>query len=409
MESWKLYLLLTLLFIFTQGLFAMLEMAVVCFNKVRLQYYVSKGNRRARWLQHLISRPALLFGTALIVINSSLQIGSECSRRLYESLGLSPDWAPLSQIVIVILLAELTPLFAGMRYAEHAALLGAPLLYLASIILRPLIWFFDLICHLVNRLFKTSSKEGHFLNREELQQLFEEREEGAQGREINTIVSNLFSLKNKTAKELMTPLKSVQMIPSFCTVGEMRALLKNQYVPYLPIYQRMPEHVVGIVYPRDLLRQPDNRKVRDHARAAWFIPEKVSILQILKQFRSNNQSLAIVLNETGSAIGILTLDEIIDEIFGKADDWESFADIAPRSHHVIVDRTFDGDMPVAEFNTLFKVHLSAKADVTLEQLVEMTIGHAPEKGEKVEIDQFELLVEEAPLIGPKKIAIRTVF
>lgn len=410
MDSWKFYLLLTILFILIQGLFAMLEMAAVCFNKVRLQYWVSQGNRRARWLQYLISRPGLLFGTVLIMINSSLQIGSECSRRLYEALGLSPDWAPLSQIVIVILLAELTPLFAGMRNAEHAAMIGVPILYGASLILRPLIWFFDFVCRLINRLFKNPSKEGFILSREELQHLFEQRkDENRQGKEINTIVANIFSLKSKIAKELMVPLKSVQMVPSFCTVGEMRALLTNQYTPYLPIYQRHPGHIVGVIYPRDLLREPENKKVRERARPAWFIGENSSVLQILKQFRSNNQSLAIVLNDEGNAVGILTLDEVIDEIFGKSDEWESFGDIAPRSHHVIVDRTFGGDLSVAQFNALFKVHLSAEGTLTLEELVEKTLGHVPEKGESIQIDQFSLIVEEAPLIGPKKISVRTVF
>ncbi len=410
MRSWSFYLLLTLFFLVVQGLFAMLEMAAVCFNKVRLQYWVSQGNRRARWLHHLTTRPALLFGTALIGITSSLQIGSECSRRFYEALGINPAWAPLSQIILVILLAELTPLLTGMRYAEHIAMLGIPLLYILSILLRPVIWLFDLICRLINRLFKSTEKEGLFLSREELQYMFEShKKESRPNKEINTIVANIFLLKNKTAKELMTPLESVQMIPSFCTVGEMRTLLMRNYVAYLPIYQRQIQQIIGIVYPRDLLRESENKKVRHHARPAWFITTGSSILQILKQFRTNNQSLAIVLDEIGQAVGILTLDEIIDEIFGRSDEWGSFDDIAPRTHHVTVDRVFSGDLSVADFNALFHVHLNAEGSLTLEQLVERSLGHVPEKGEGIQIDQFSLVIEEAPLIGPKKVSVRTVF
>ncbi len=408
--SWKWWLFLIILFLVTQGFFAMLEMACICFNKVRLQYWVSQNQRRAKWLSDLLSRPALLFGVVLIGINASLQLGSECARRFYESLGVSPDWAPLSQIFLVIIFAELTPLFAGMRYAEHVAMMGIPILYAFSIIFRPIIWFLDLICQLINRLLKSPVKEGLYLSREELQLLFEQREEeGRAPKEMNKIVSSLFSLKNKTPKELMIPLKDVQMIPAFCTVGEMRALLAMRYTPYLPIYQRQPDHITGIVYPRDLLRLSEDKKVREHARPGWFITENSSILHILKQFRSNNQSLAIVLGETGVAIGILTLDEIVDEIFGKSDDWEAFGDISPRMHHVIVDRTFPGDMLITDFNTRFHIHLEAEGAETLEELMEKHLGHVPERGERVQVDQFELLLEEAPLIGPKKIAIRTVF
>lgn len=388
----------------------MLEMACVSFNKVRLQYWVTQKKKRAKWLSHLLERPTLLFGATLIGVNASLQMGSECSRRFYDALGLSPDWAPLSQILLVIIFAELAPMFAGRRYAEHAAMLGVPILYAASILLRPLIWFFDLICKGINHLLRTPIGKGNYLSREELQHMFEKREEErAPSKEINTIVSNIFSLKGRVAKELMTPITEIQMIPAFCTVSEMRTLLNYSYTPFLPIYERDPRHVLGIVYPRDLLRIHEEKKVRDHARPAWFITENSSILQILKQFRRNNQSIAVVLNQAGLAIGVLTLDEIIDAIFGKTDEWESFGEMFPRMHHVIVDRTFSGDMHIKEFNRKYHVHLEPEGVQTLEQLIEKKLGRPPEKGESIHIDQFELTVEDAPLMGPKKILIRTVF
>jgi CBS domain containing-hemolysin-like protein len=407
LESWKLFLILTLVFIMTQGLFSMIEMACVSFNKVRLQYWVSKGHRRAKWLSHLLQRPTLLFGSTLIGVTASIQIGSECSRRLYESWGLSPDWAPLSQIVIVLIFAELAPMFAGRRYAEHVAMLGVPLIYGASILLRPLIWFFDLLCLGINRLIKSPGKKGMYLSRDELQHVFEQLERP--GREVNDVVGGILGLKAKRASDLMLPLSSIQMVPDFCRVGEMRALLSAGYAPYLPLYQRHPENIIGIAYPRDLLRLDEQVKVREHARPPWFITTSSPILHILKQFRINNQSLAVVLNEGGAAAGILTLDQIIDSIFGTVDNWEAFGDMAPRMHHVVVDRIFSGDLSIGEFNTKFQVHLEGGSSATLEELFEDKLGHSPEKGETLQIDQFELTVEEAPLIGPKKISVRTVF
>jgi len=97
------FLLLTLGAILIHGCFSMLEMAAVSFNKVRLQYFVSLGNRRAIWLMRLLQNPTLLFGTTLICVNTAMQFGSECSRRFYMALDLSPDLAPLSQIILVLL------------------------------------------------------------------------------------------------------------------------------------------------------------------------------------------------------------------------------------------------------------------------------------------------------------------
>lgn len=410
MNDWKLYALLTILFLMIQGIFAMLEMACVSFNKVRLQYFVEQNRRRAKMLNYLLKRPTYLFGATLIGVNASLQLGSECSRRFYEALGLNADWAPLSQILLVLIFAELAPLFAGRRFAEHAAMLGVPLLYIFSFLLRPVIWLFDLLCQGINALLRCPRLEGLYLSREDLQHMFEKREEEQRpAKEINHVVGNIFNLKGKTARELMSPLNQVQMIPSFCTVGEMRTLLNYSYTPFLPIYERDPRQVQGIVYPRDLLRISEENKVRNYARLAWFITENSSILQILKQFRRNNQSIAVVLNEAGYAVGFLTLDQIIDTIFGKSDEWESFGDMAPRMHHVIVDRTFPGDMHIQDFNRKYRVHLEPGEAKTLEELIESKLGHPPEKGDSVHIDQFELTVEDAPILGPMKIAIRTVY
>jgi putative hemolysin len=411
-DSWQFYLVLILICLVVQGFYTMLEMACVSFNKVRLQYFISKKNRRAMWLSYLLNHSALLFGTTLIGVNFALQVGSESARRFYDSVGLSHDWAPLSQFLIVLIFAELAPLFAGRRYAEHVVMLGIPILYASSLLFRPLIWALDLICQAINRLLKSPSISGLYLSREELQKVLEEQEipRAKPGQEeFNTIVANIFSLKNKTAKELMKPLNNVQMIPSVCTIGEMRSLLSSNFTPYLPIYHRNPQNIVAIAYPRDLLRFSENIRVREHARPPWFITEGNSILQTLKQFRGNNKSIAVVLNEAGLATGILTLDEIIDEIFEQADTWMSFGEITPRMHYVVVDRTFPGDMKIDDFNKQYDVHLAANGAETLEELVTKTLGHPPTKGETVHVDQFELVVEETSLLGAKMISVRTIY
>lgn len=413
MPDWTFYLILIIACLIIQGFFAMVELACVSFNKVRLQYYAASHKKRAVWLSYLMSHPAFLFGTTLIGVNTGLVVGSECSRRFYESLGLNPDWAPLSQIFIVLIFAEISPMLAGRRYAERVAMQGVPLLMFFSIILRPFVWVLDLLCRYINRWLGTPVASGSYLSREELQNIIEEREEGfsatPEKKEFNTVVSHIFSLKNKTARDLMQPLSQVSLLPSFSTVAEMRHVLEEKHLPFIPIYHRHSHNIVAVAYPRDLLRTPENKKIRDHARSPWFITENISILQILKQFRRNNQSLAIVLNETGLAIGILTLDEIIDEIFGRSDTWMSFDEIVPRAYHIVVDRTFPAEMSLEVFNSRFNVHLVYGTAETLEELMAQRLGHLPARGESVRVDQFELIVEEASLLGAKMIHVRTVF
>lgn len=404
-EPWTFFLLLLISCLLFQGFFAMVEMACVSFNKVRLQYYVSQDNKRAIILSKLLHSPVRLFGTALICINAALQVGSECSRRLYDSLGFNPDFSPLTQVVIVLIFAEIAPLFAGRRYAESAAMLGIPVLYAMSILLTPVIVLFDGFCRVIHRLIGSRESVGIYLSQEELQKVMEERED----EEFNRAVAHIFSLKNKTAKELMQKISSFKTLSSFATVSDMRHLLISYDFPFVPIYYKNPQNIVAVAYPRDLLRETENRRVRECAKSPWFITEKDSVLVILKQFQKNNQSLAVVLNETGQATGILTLDEIIDEIFGRDDSWPSFGDIIPKMHTVVVDRTFPGETKIAELNQEYRVHLDSQGVETLEELMTKELGHPPVLGESVRIDTFQLTVEEVSFLGAKVVAVRTIF
>ena len=141
----------------------MLEMACVSFNKIRLQYYVSKGYKRAIWLNYLLQHPSRLFGTTLICVNVGLIVGSECSREFYSSIGLNPDWAPLTQVFFVVIFGELSPMFAARNYAENVAMLGVPLIYFSAKLMSPLLWATSLLSKLCNLLVGGVNRNRKFI------------------------------------------------------------------------------------------------------------------------------------------------------------------------------------------------------------------------------------------------------
>lgn len=389
------YLLIVIVSVLVQGLFAFFEMASVSFNKVRLQYYASIGKKRAIWLNYLLKRPSRLFGTSLIGINTALFVGSEASRRFYESIHLDPDWAPLTQLFIVIIFGELTPMFAARRHPEQAALFCAPLMVLLARLFTPIIWTFDVLSHLVHRAMGKAKDVPLYLPREEVKTAFRE------GSEEEEFSENIFQLKNLTAGQLMTPLEKVLMIPAAATLGEMRSHLSTQF--FIPIYQRNRNHIVKIAVLRDLLRLDDRVKVIHHARSPWFVPKELSVLQLLHQFRSNNQSMAVILDKSGQACGILALDEILTEIFGE-ETREHGAEEVPD----YIERTLSGEMTVAEFNRQFEAQLPGVEGETLSDLIIARLGHAPVKGESVRVEDFEFHVEEPTLRGVKILSVTTV-
>ncbi len=331
------WFVITLLCIAIQGIYSMLELAAVSFNRVRLEYYVSKKIKRAVWLHYLLQKPSRLFGTVMLGVNIALQVGSQTAREFYRAIGLDPDWTPLSQVFIVVIFAELAPLFAARRYPEHTVMIGIPLVYATSRLFAPVIWLISQMMHLTFRIFGRKGESFELLiSREELQKVLESHEEE---NEFNIVIEGIFALKNISAEHVMTPLSKIDMIIANATVAELRHTISNSEQHFLPLFQNISSNIVAIANVRDLVRLTDERYIREYARPPWFITASTKLMPILAQFRRNQQSVAVVLNPNGSAIGILTLDTILEEIFGE---YPSDAELKRMPRLPVIHRTFPG-------------------------------------------------------------------
>lgn len=392
------FLFYTLLSVVIQGFFALFEMAAVSFNKVRLQYYVSVGKRRAVWLNHLLQRPSRLFGTTLIGINTALQIGSECSRQFYESIHLDPDWAPLTQVIIVVIFGELAPMFGARRHSERLALFFVPVMMVISKILSPVIWCFDALSQFIHRALGKPKDVPLFLSREEVKMAFEEQEQEG----IQPILEQMFQLKNWAAGQLMTPLTEVHMVSSDTTLLMLRHELSVHYAPLVPIYHRQPQNIVGIARLSDYLQFDETKKILEKARSPWFVTQETSILELLKQFRRNNQSLAVILDAKGQACGVLTLDQILAEIFG-----EEVIEGGSPEPALYINRTLSGEMSVIEFNRQFQAELTAAPGDTLSDLILAQLDHSPVIGENVRVADFVFTVKDLSLRGIRTVSVES--
>ncbi len=403
--GFEIFFVLTILCIIFQGYFAMMEMAIVSYNKVRLQYHISEGDRKALWLSNLLNKPTYLFGTTLIGVNFFLQLGSECSRSLYAAIGINPDYAVFTQIIIVVLFAELIPLFAARSFPEHVVRLGITPIYILSKVFIPFIWILDGICRLIDWILRCPPPAHNYLTREELQKAIEGKEvrEGQSDQQhLDSIVQAIFVIKTKTPPELMTPLSAMPLASSDATVKEIQTILGDKYVPFLPLYYKKPQNIFGILYTRDLLKLSDDAPIKDVARSPWFITEKNSLFQILKQFRWNKEHIAVVLDDNGNATGLLTLESLIEEIFEARTHTESLFT------SIVVDRSFPAHTPVEKVNQELRLTFPCIQGDTLEDLMAAILGHTPTKLESARFQNFTLTLESSPLLAGKVIKIKSL-
>jgi CBS domain containing-hemolysin-like protein len=139
-------------------------------------------------------------------------------------------------------------------------------------------------------------------------------------------------------------------------------------------------------------------------RSPWFITQNGTLGEILHQFRRNNQSVAVVLNEPGSAVGVITLEGVLDEVFGKITPISSGRQLQTV---LALDKTYPGDTRISKFNQDLGVSLDSKGAITLAGLVEKELGHHPKKGEAVQVGQFRLEVVETTLLEVRKVRVHT--
>ncbi len=412
------WFVLNLFSIILLAFYSMLEMASVSFNKVRLEYYVSKGYKRAIWLNHLLKNPSQLFGTTLIGVNIALVVGSECSRELYSALNLSPDLAPLTQVILVVIFGELAPMFAARHYAEHVAMLGTPIIYFSSKLMAPLLillTYLSRLCNLVVGGKESTSKL--YLNQDELQKILEEHgdesKQETESEEFSTIAANIFHLRSKEVLEVMQPFESILTLPINATISQAESYLTSSSNDSVVLYNKERSQVIGIANPRDLLFAAKTDLVARFAHPPWFVLESTSVMDVLKQFRTNNESIAIILSSfgktSGKAIGLIHLDDILTEIFGviTRKQHASLSKLLQREKVMVIDKVFDGKTTVGEFNTKFGILLDKDPTMTLSTLIQNHLSHHPEKGESIYIAPFEMTVRETSLIDIKSVSIST--
>lgn len=395
--AWFFFLLATLFSVLVQALFALFEMASLSVNRIRLQYYSRLGKKRALWLSSLLENPSRFFGTALIGINAALQVGSECSRKFYESIHLDPDLAPITQVFLVVIFGELVPMLIARRSPSDVALFLAPLMAVISRLLQPIIFLFDGFWRFLCWMMGIAKVTPLFVSREEIMQVFEE--EGHD--ELRDLTRRVFQLKSLSAGSLMIPLQQMIVAPVSATVEEVEILLKGRYMPVMAVYRFDPKNIIALVHTRDLLRLSSENRVIEKGRSPWFITQDASILSILEEFRRNNQSAAIVLDSLGGACGLLTLDHILANIFG-----EEPQDGLEEEHAIYVERTLSGEMPISDFNREFQAELPLTG-TSLSELVVGELGHLPGIGESVRIGSFVFTVLEPTLLGVKTLIVRS--
>jgi putative hemolysin len=322
------------LLILFNGLFSLSEIALVSARKARLEHLAEKGNKRAQTALELSNHPefflsAVQIGITLISILTGVYSGEKFSANLLPYLmrwGIKPDVAEtLSTILIVIfvtflsiIFGELIPKRIGLIRAEKLAMATAGPMKMFAQLTYPIVWLLNESSSLFFKLFKIRKSANDAITEEEIKTLITEgTEAGTIEEEEQEIIERVFHLSDRTITSLMTHRSDIIWFDENETEEQIKEKIIEAPHSAYPICQGSIDTIKGVVSIKDLYVNPDNLKLGTTMQPALFIPENISAYQVLERFKTSKVHSAFIVDEYGSILGMLTLNDILEAIVGE--------------------------------------------------------------------------------------------
>jgi putative hemolysin len=390
------------------------EYGLVTARKTRIRELEEQGNRRARnVLQIVANPPRFIAAMQLGVTATSLAIGAlgePALAKVFDPILASVISFALAFLIITFLhvvIGELVPKGVALRYSETVALAVSAPVRGFFIVLKPLIWVLQSSSEVVLRALGIEPPRGEddVLSEVELKMVLDRStRHGEIEQQEQEMLYKVFDFADKEVSAVMVPRPEVVALSIDLPPEEaLGAMIESPYTRY-PVYRDSLDHVVGILHVRDLISALTDRgiagvQVEQLLRPAHIVPETKDLAALLGEFRRTNQHMAIVVDEYGDLEGIVTLEDLLEEIVGEIED--EF-DLPDESVERLPDgrMRIDGTFPIDDFNEQFARQLPIEDYHTVGGFVFGLLGRAPEEGDEIESDacRFKVLEVEGSRI-----------
>ena len=376
---WTISALIVIL-ILASAFFSSAETALTAASDARMRQLATKGNKNAKIVEALRADREGLIGAILIGNNAVNVLASAIATSLfiaiYGEAGLL--WATITMTVLLVVFAEVMPKTYALTYADRYALTIAPVIRIVVLLLSPLALAIRWLASITIR----AKSDDDTDREEELRGLIELH--GADGdeddRETQAMLSSILDLNELTVEQIMTHRGSVSMINADDDLDDiLRRVLESPHTRH-PVFSGTSDNIIGVLHVKDLLRSighlgenvngngNGNKFVQDIASPAYFIPETTLLFDQLQSFRSRREHFAVVVDEYGDFRGIVTLEDILEEIVGDIDD-EHDIDLPGLTAQADGSWLVDGSVTIRDLNRALSWQLPDEDASTLAGLV----------------------------------------
>ena len=411
-------LVILVILILINAFFAASEIAFISLNDAKIEKQAKEGNKKAKQIEGMLKSPSKFLATIQIGITLAGFLSSAFASDAFAEMlapalyNLMPFfsltvWNNISIIVITIILSfftlvfgELVPKRLAMKYYEKISFGTIGIIRAIFILTSPFVRFLTFVTNGISKLFGVAESEEEQVTEEEIKMMVDQGEEsGNIKEEEKELINNVFEFNDITVSEIMRHRKDIFAVDINISNEELMEELSKEEFRYsrIPVYDETIDEVKGILYVKDVLKNINkkNFKVKNLVKEAYFVSQNRLINEVFKELQRNKTQIAIIVDEYGGTAGLITMEDILEELVG--DIYDEY-DKVEKEYEQIDDNTYllSGSLPIYDVNKLLNAEIPEGDYDTLSGYLQEEMGRIPKDEENpiIETDKVTYKIEE---------------
>ena len=397
-------IIILILLLAASAFFSASETALMSISKIDVRHMVEQEIKGAKRLSALLENPTKMLG-AILVGNNLVNIAASSLATVIAidlfrgtAAGFGVSLATAVMTLLVLIFGEMTPKSLSNQHGQTIAVSVAKPIALLVVLLTPVVKILMGITNLIIKLFGGDIDTSKpFITADELRTIVTvSHEEGVLEDEEKKMIYNVFDFGDSYAKDVMVPRTDMVAIDISSAYEEILALYKREQFSRMPVYEESQDRIIGILYIKDLIIQTFNSadfKVSDVLRPAYFVHEFKRIDELFKEMREQKTGIAIVLDEYGGTSGLVTMENLIEEIVGDIDDEYDITEediVKINENEYLLDAT----CRISEVNDYLHLDISSQEFDSIGGFIIGILDRFPFEGEKIDYEKISFVVEE---------------
>lgn len=406
-----LQLVILVLLLSASAFFSSAETALMTSNKLRIRNLAENGDKRAEKVLEITANTdkmlsAILIGNNIVNLSASA-LSTTLTLKVFGSSLVGVATGVLTFLILVF--GEITPKNVASKNAEDMALKYIGIISVLVIVLTPAIYIVNKVAGIVISLFIKNNDDNNMVTEDELRAMVEvSHEDGVIEKEEKKMIVNVVDFGDTVAGDIMLPRVDMVMVSVESSYGEILKIFREERYTRIPVYEESPDNVIGILNVKDflLIEDKENFSVKEHLREPLYTYEYKKTSSLMVDMRKTGANIVIVLDEYGTTVGLITLEDMLEEIVGEirdefdADEDEGITKISETEYLI------DGSTNLDDVNDRIGLELSSEEYESIGGIIMEKLGRLPVEGEVITFDNIILTVKKMDHARIEKVGLK---